>query len=185
MSDTKSDTKVVTGRVRFSYAHVFEPWAAEPGQDKKYSVCLLIPKSDKKTLKRIQKAVEAAKTAGVSSKWHGKLPANLNLPLRDGDAERSDVEGYAGHYFINAKSGQRPSVVDESLNEILDTRKFYSGCYGRASVNFYAYDVSGNRGIACGLNHVQKLADGDFLDGRSRAEDDFADEYEGADDLLS
>lgn len=182
-----SDTKVVTGKVRFSYVHVFKPWAGQANQEPKYSVSLIIPKSDKKTVAKINKAVEAAKAAGISGKWGGKVPANLRLPLRDGDIERPDDEAYKNSYFLSANSTQKPGVVDENLNEIIDPREFPSGCYGRASVNFYAYDVSGNRGIACGLNNLQKLADGELLGGRSRAEDDFAEEYESDDDddLLS
>lgn len=167
-----TDTKVITGKVRFSYVHVFEPYAANDGQEPKYSISLLIPKSDKETLRKIKAAIEAAKQAGIS-KWGGKIPANLKLPLRDGDEERPDQPEYAGHYFINANSKTKPGVVDKHLNPILDSTEVYSGCYGRASINFYAFNTAGNKGIACGLNNLQKLADGDYLGGRSRAEDDF------------
>lgn len=185
-------TKVVTGEVRFSYLHVFEPHAIEPGQDEKYSVSLLIPKSDKKTLTKIKKAVEAAKVAG-QAKFGGKIPPNLKTPLRDGDTERPDQEEYKGHYFINANSTNKPGLVDANVDPIMDSTELYSGCYGRASVNFYAYNVSGNRGIACGLNNLQKTRDGETLGGRSRAEDDFdavevEDDdygYEDEDDFLS
>jgi Protein of unknown function (DUF2815) len=172
MSNPNSNTKVVTGKVRFSYVHVFEPHAIEEGQEKKYSVAILIPKSDKATLKKIKAAVEAAKTASAS-KWGGKVPANLKTPLRDGDEERSDQPEYAGHYFLNASSKTKPGVVDASVQPILDSTEVYSGCYGRASINLYGYNTAGNKGIAAGLNHIQKLEDGDFLGGRSRAEDDF------------
>jgi len=169
-----ADTKVITGKVRFSYVHVFEPHAVEPGQDPKFSVCLLIPKSDTATVSKIKAAIEAAKTAGLS-KWGGKVPPNLKLPLRDGDTERDTTERpeYAGHYFVNANSKTRPGIVDANLLEILDPGELYSGCYGRASINFYAFNTAGNRGIACGLNNLQKLSDGEFLGGRSRPEDDF------------
>lgn len=188
-NNPNQQTKVVTGEVRFSYLHVFEPHAIEPGQDAKYSVSLLIPKSDKKTLRKIKNAVEAAKVAGQASKFSGKIPANLKTPLRDGDTERPDQEEYKGHYFINANSTGKPGLVDADVNPIMDSTELYSGCYGRASVNFYAYNVSGNRGIACGLNNLQKLRDGDTLGGRSRAEDDFdavevEDDFE-EDDFLS
>lgn len=167
-----SDSKVITGKVRFSYVHIFKPYAVNEGQEPKYSVCLLIPKSDKKTLKAIEKAVNAAKEAG-KSKWGGQIPSNLKTPLRDGDVERPDQPEFVGHYFLNANSNQAPGVVNAQVQPILDSSEVYSGCYGRASINFYAYNVSGNRGIACGLNNIQKLEDGDFLGGRSRAEDDF------------
>ncbi len=181
MAIKNTDTKVITGKVRLSYAHLFKPQAISEGADPKYSVCLLIPKSDKKTLKKINDAVEAAKQAGAS-KWGGKIPANLKLPLRDGDEERADQEEYVGHYFVNATSKQKPGVVDRQLNEILDSTEVYSGCYARASINFYAFNQAGNRGIACGLNNIQKLEDGDYLGGRSRPEDDF-DALDDEDDI--
>lgn len=177
-------TKVVTGKVRFSYLHVLRPQAPPNGGDPKYSVCLLIPKSDTETLRKIRAAVEAAKEAGMSL-WGGKVPANLKTPLRDGDAERPDDEAYAGKYFMNANSLQKPGLVDRDRNEILDSTELYSGCYGRASVNFFPYNTAGNRGVGCGLNNLQKLQDGESLMGRSRAEDDFDDAFgDDEDDLL-
>ena len=186
---TNQTTKVVTGKVRLSYAHLFKPVAVEEGQDPKYSVCLLIPKSDKETLRKIKTAVDAAKAQGASL-WNGKVPANLKTPLRDGDEERPDQPEYDGMYFINASSKQKPGIVDRGLNAILDSDEVYSGCYGRASVNFYPFNKAGNRGVACGLNNIQKLEDGDYLGGRSRAEDDFGDgwgddSYDDEDDFLS
>jgi len=172
MAITNVDTKVITGKVRLSYAHLFKPVAVSEGQEPKYSVCLLIPKSDKETLRKIKAATEAAKQAGMSL-WGGKIPANLKTPLRDGDEERADQPEYAGMYFMNATSKQKPGIVDKQLNEILDSTEVYSGCFGRASVNFFAFSQKGNKGVACGLNNIQKLEDGDSLSGRSRAEDDF------------
>lgn len=175
-------TKVITGKdTRFSYAHVFRPHAISDGQEPKYSVCLLIPKEDKTTIAKIKRAIEAAKEAG-KSKWGGKIPANLKMPLRDGDEEKPDQEEYAGCYFINANANQKPGIVDAGLNEIIDSSEFYSGCYGRASINFFAYNAAGNRGIGCGLNNLQKLRDGEPLSGRTRPEDDF--EVEEDEDLL-
>lgn len=174
-----ASTKIVTGKVRFSYAHVFQPTSMDDGKDPKYNVSLLIPKSDTATVKKIQDAIELAKEEG-KAKLGGKIPANLKTPLRDGDSERPDDASYAGHYFINANSAQKPGVVDKDLNPIITPEEFYSGCYGRASVNFYAYNVSGNKGIAAGLNNLQKLEDGERLSGGSTAEDDFGSE----DDLL-
>ena len=177
-------TKVVTGKVRFSYEHVFQPWAAAEGQAKKYSVCLLIPKSDKATLHKITAAIDEAVQTGINSKWGGKKPKNLHLPLRDGDEERAEEQPeYEDMMFLNANSNTRPGVVDKDLNEILDPEEFYSGCWGRASINFYAYDSNGNRGIAVGLNNVQKLKDGERLGGsRASAEDDFSDGFEDDDE---
>lgn len=174
--------KVITGQVRLSYAHLLEPVAIEEGADKKYSVALIIPKSDTKTINAIKKAVEAAKELG-KTKWGGKIPARLKLPLRDGDEERPEDETYANAYFINASAKTKPGIVDKDLNPIMSADEVYSGMYARASVNFYPFDVSGNKGIACGLNNIQKLKDGDPLSGRSRAEDDFGDGLE-EDDLM-
>lgn len=170
-------TKVITGKgVRFSYAHVFEPSAIEEGQEKKYSVSIIIPKKDKKTIAKIQAAIKAAAEEG-KAKFGGKVPKNYKQPLRDGDEERPDDEAYADSYFINANSTRKPQLVDEDLDPILDKEEFYSGCYGRASVNFYAFNVSGNKGVACGLNNIQKLEDGERLGGSvSTAEDDFGDD---------
>lgn len=175
-----SSTKVITGKVRFSYAHVFEPSAINEGDDKKYSVSILVPKKDLETLAKIKNAIEAAKQEG-KGKWNGKIPTVLKLPLRDGDAERPDDEAYEGMMFLNASSKNRPGIVDENTDPVMSKDDFYSGCFGRASVNFYAFSVSGNKGIAVGLNNLQKLEDGDRLSGGgSSASDDFGSD----DDLL-
>lgn len=171
------NTKVVTGLVRLSYVHIFEPTAIDEGSEEKYSVSVIIPKSDKQTLKKVREAVEAAKELGKTKKWGGKIPAKLKTPLRDGDEERPDDEAYADSYFFNCSSKQKPDVVDRNLNDILDTEEVYSGCYGRVSVNFYPFDQSGSKGVAAGLNNVQKIKDGEPLGGRSSAEDDFGDDF--------
>lgn len=184
-------TKVVTGKVRFSYVNIFRARSFQQGQDEKYSICLLIDKKDKATLSKIKAAIEAAKQQGISDKWGGKLPANLKLPLRDGDAERAEeAPEYEGCYFLNANSNQKPGIVDANLNEILDPTEVYSGCYGRASINFFPFNSNGNKGIAVGLNNIQKLEDGEPLGAaRASAEDDFADsrpdlQDDNYDDLL-
>jgi hypothetical protein len=178
-----SATKVVTGKVRFSYANVWEPKVPMGGGAAKYSVSLLIPKSDKKTVKMVNDAIEAAKEEG-KSKWGGKIPAKMHNPLRDGDEERGDDPVYVGHYFINASSKTAPGIVDRKVQKILNQSEFYSGCYGVASINFYAFDANGNRGIGCGLNNLQKLEDGEPLGGATRAEDDFKPAADDDDDLL-
>ena len=183
MAKVQNSTKVVTGKVRFSYVHVFEPFAINADQEPKYSICLLIPKSDKETLRKIEAAVETVKKT-QAAKWGGKIPSNLKTPLRDGDVERPDQEEYHGMYFLNASTKLKPGVVDAQLNPILDPTEVYSGCYGRASINFFAYNTAGNKGIGCGLNHIQKLEDGDYLGGRTRPEDDF-EPYEEEEDFLS
>ena len=176
-------TKVVTPKnelVRFSYAHVFKAEAINDGEPK-YSCAILVPKKNKKTLAMIKEAVEAAKADG-SKMWNGKM-AGLKLPLRDGDEERPDDEAYAGMYFFNASSKTKPSVVDENLDDIMDQGEFYSGCWGRASIKFYPFSKNGNKGVAAGLNHVQKLKDGDNLGGTTSADADFGDDDDD-DDML-
>ena len=180
-------TKITTGRVRFSYVNVFKPRAAVEGQKEKYSACILIPKTDKATYKKVKAACEAARV-GSASLFKGKIPEDLPLPIHDGDGSKPRGGTYGpeckGHWVINATSARRPGVVDQNRNTIVDQSDFYSGCYGRAAINFYAYNVSGNRGIAAGLNNVQKLADSEPLGGFSRAEDDFDDDFEDDDDEL-
>lgn len=177
-------TKVVTGLVRFSYVNIFKSRSFKEGQDAKYSICLLIPKKDKETLKKIKAAIAEATEEGVSSKWGGKTPKNLKTPLRDGDDERADeAEEYEGMYFLNANSNQKPGIVDKDLNEILDPDEVYSGCWGRASLNFFPYDSNGNKGIGAGLNNIQKMKDGEHLGAaRASAEDDFGDGFDDEDD---
>lgn len=183
MSNQVNPTKVITGKVRFCYVNVFEPTAMNEGDTPKYNICILIPKSDTATLDKIKKAIEAAKEAGKAklADKNGRIPANLKLPLRDGDEERPDDPAFEDHYFINANSMRQLSIVDRSLNPIMSRDEFYSGCYGRASINFYAFNVS-SKGIAAGLNNLQKLEDGEMLTGGSTAEEDFGGENAIVDD---
>ena len=166
-----SATKVVIP-CRISFANIWEPKAINGG-DEKYSVSCLIPKSDKKTLARIQKAVEAAKEDGKARKWSGKIPPNLKLPLRDGDIDRPDDENYEDCYFLNASSKDAPQVVDRKVNPVLDPMMVYSGCYCNVSVNFYAFNANGNRGVAAGLGNIQFVRDGERLSGKASADADF------------
>lgn len=160
-------TTVTTKKVRLSYAHLFTPVKAEGSDIAKYSVSVLIDKDDSVTLARINSAIEAAKEAGKNSKWGGKIPAKLKTPLRDGDEDRPDDPNYAGKYFFNCSSQRKPGIVDTDYMDILDPEEVYSGCYAKVNVNFYPYDTAGNRGIAVGLNHVMKVADGERLGGSS------------------
>lgn len=182
MADT-NPSKVVTGIVRFSYTHIWEPASIDEDAKKAFSTNIIIPKSDKDTIKAIKKAIDAAAEAG-KAKLGGKIPTNLKTPLRDGDEERPDDETYQDAYFINAKTYSRPGVVDRNAKPILDQEEFYAGCYGRASITFYAFNTSGNKGIAAGLNNVMKTKDGERLGGRVSAEQDFADFLSDDDDLI-
>ena len=170
--------KVITGPgTRWSYANVWEPKSIN-GDTPKYSVSLIIPKSDTRTVAKVKAAIEAAYHEGESKlKGNGKsVPplAALKTPLRDGDTERPDDPAYANAWFINANSVKSPEIVDADRNPILTHSEVYSGVYGRASINFYAFNRKGSKGIACGLNNLQKVRDGESLGGRASAEDDFA-----------
>lgn len=178
--NTKTNPTKVIVPCRFSYLHCWEPDSVN-GSEPKYSVSAIVPKSDTKTVNAIKAAIEQAKKDSVS-KWGGKVPGNLKLPLRDGDIDRPDDEAYAGCYFFNANSRQAPQVVDSKVQPILDQSEVYSGCYGKISVTFYGYNSNGNRGIAAGLGNIQKLKDGESLGGRTSAADDFQTEDE--DDFL-
>jgi hypothetical protein len=189
----KNETKVVTGKVRLSYANIFEPKSIN-GSDPKYSVSLIIPKAEKQQIKVIEEAIENAKQRDKTKLVNksGKIPANIKTPLRDGDEDRPDDENYADCYFINANSTKAPAVV--GLKKDIATGKaiplgsddVYSGCYARVSVNFYGFNTNGNIGIACGLGNIQKVDDGERLGGGSSAEDDFEfEEVDAEDDFLS
>ena len=182
MAKYVNPTKVITGpETRWSYANVWQPKAIDGGAPK-YSVSLIIPKSDTKTIEKVRAAIQAAYDEGQGKlKGNGKsVPplSSIKTPLRDGDVERPDDEAYANSYFINANSASAPGIVDAACQPIIDTSEVYSGVYGRASINFYAFNSNGNKGIACGLNNLQKIRDGESLGGKSRAEDDFADDDE-------
>lgn len=183
MKDPKivNETKVVFGPVRLSYCHVFNKYNPDgDSADGKYMTCLLIPKGEDKTIKAIETAIENAKRVAVVSKWGGREPKKIDIPLRDG--EDKDDETFNGHYYLNAKASTRPGVIDQHGNPIMDEEEIYSGVWCYASVTFYGYDVSGNRGIAVGLNNLKKFKDDDHLGGRVSAERDFED-FDDDDDL--
>lgn len=166
-------TKVITGvNTRLSYFNGWEPVSIN-GSKERYSVSVLIPKDDKETIEQIEKAVDVAIEEGIV-KFGNKKPNKkaIKLPLRDGDIERDD-EAYKGHYFINANSMTAPQIVDTNVKPILDRSEVYSGCYARVSLNFYAFNSNGNKGVACGLGNIQKIKDGEPLGGRANATDEF------------
>lgn len=183
-------TKVVTGKVRFSYCQVWTPKAMEDGGAEKYSVSIIIPKEDAQTIGKIKAAIKAAKEVGKAKLTNPKTgqfypdATMKGMDLRDGDLEKPDDPAYAGAYFINANSTHQPQIVDRSCNPILDQSEFYSGCYGRASVNFFAYNAGGGKGVGCGLNCLQKLGDGEPLGGSSNPNEDFGGDNEWKDDDL-
>ena len=170
-------TRVVLGpRTRFSYCNIWEPRSINGGTPK-YSMSAIIPKDDLQTVNAVNAAIESAYRDGEAKlKGKGALPplAALKTPLRDGDLERPDDPAYAGCWFLNANSDKAPGIVDANAQPILDRSEVYSGCYGRVSVTFFAFNSNGNRGIACGLNNIQKLRDGESLGGHISAEAEFA-----------
>lgn len=176
-------TKVITGKVRASYAHIFEAHSMNEDAPKKYSVSLIIPKSDTQMIETIENAIEQAKEES-KSKWNGKIPNNLKPTLRDGDIDREDDEAYKDAYFINANSTNQPGIVDQNKIRLTEPGTIVSGDYIRASINFYGYNVNGSKGVAAGLNNIQLVEKGEALSGASKAEDDFDEVDSDDDDLL-
>lgn len=186
---SNSQRRVVLKNVRLSYPHLFEPRSAVEGADPKFSTSLLIPKNDEVALQAVKNAIAAAITEAIPGKWGGKKPANLKLPLRDGDA-KDDVTGeyekasseYRGHYYMSASSKTRPGVVFGANRDPAAPEDIWPGEHAHVSVSFFGYNAAGNRGISAGLNNVWALGRGDRLDGGLSAEDEFADIEESFDD---
>lgn len=177
-----TETNIRVGEVRFSYANVFAPKKTDDSADGKYSVCIIIPKSDKESVAAINTAVEAAKLKGKAEKWNGKIPANVRTPLRDGDIDREDDEAFEGCWFLNASSKNKPGIrvlENGQTYEAMDAEDFYSGCYGAVTINFFPYENSGNKGVAAGLNNLIKTRDGERLSGGRSADEDFGDLCDG------
>lgn len=171
-------TTITTGKVRFSFANLFTPVKPLSGEgEPKYSLTILVDKSDKATIAAINAAIEAAKEEGKSKKWSGKIPSKLALPLHDGDVD-SEYEAYEGKYYLNCKNSRAPKVVDRNKQEIFDSEEVYSGCYGRVNITFYPFSVPGNNGIAVSLGPVQKLADGQRLGGNGVSVDEAFDDLD-------
>jgi hypothetical protein len=184
-------TKVVTGKVRFSFCHVFEPETPQDGGDPKYSVTLLIPKSDTVTLAKIKEAIAEARENFCKRNGQQALPLKPVHNLYDGDGLRKNGDPFGpeckGCYVINVKSKRKPVIVDAFRNEITDPAEVYSGCYGRASIDFFGYNTAGSKGVSAGLLSIQKLSDGEPF-GTVGSADDFDDDYaEGGvdDDFMS
>ncbi len=173
-------TKVVTGKVRLSYCQLFEPKAVNDGDTPKYSVTLLIPKNDTATVQKIRAAIKEAADAFRKKNGAQALPAQPIDPIHDGDGVKpSSGEPYGpeckGCYVIATSSTQKPVVVDAFKNDVTDPAEVYSGCYGRASINFYGYN-NRKKGVGCGLLAIQKLSDGEPF-GTVGSADDFDDGY--------
>lgn len=168
---------ITTGKVRLSFCHVWQPQVPQGGGEPKYSVTILIPKSDATTINALYAEMEQAKQAGVNNTWGGTMPPIVKIPLYDGDGVRPSGDPFGpecrGHMVITASSKAQPQVVDLNVQPILNQAEVYSGCYGRVSLNFFAYNQAGNRGIGCGLNCVQKVADGEPLSGGVSAQEAF------------
>ena len=171
MAKTNSPTRTVVP-CRISFANIWEPKSVN-GSDPKYSVSCLVSKDDKETLLKINACIEAAKEDAKTKKWGGKIPANLKLPIHDGDIERPDDEAYHNMFFFNANSKDAPQIVDRRKQTITDSMMVYSGCYCNVSINMYGFSVGGNRGIAVGLGNIQFVKDGEQFAGRTSADADF------------
>lgn len=173
-------TKVVTGKVRFSFVHIFEPDAPQDGGDPKYSVTLLIPKSDTVTVNKIKAAMTEAREKFCQRNGANSLPAKPNHNLYDGDGTRKNGDPFGpecnGCYVISVKSKNKPVIVDSFRNEITNPAEVYSGCYGRASIDFFGYNKAGSKGISAGLLSIQKLHDGEPF-GTVGSADDFDDDF--------
>ena len=178
MAKTMNPTKVITGKdTRWSYCNIWDAKSINGGTPK-FSISLIIPKSDEATIRKIKAAIEAAYHDGESKlRGNGKTVPPLvaiKNPLRDGDTERPDDPAYKNAYFVNANSATAPGIVDADRNPVLTRGEVYSGVYGRASISLYAFNSNGNKGIACGLNNLQLIRAGEPLGGKASAESDFA-----------
>jgi dienelactone hydrolase len=179
VANTAAITKVTTGKVRLSYAFLFHPRTQTDDngneQTPKYTVTLLIPKSDTATMSKLRAAQKQALEDGKSSKFGGSIPKKWVDTIHDGD-EEADLEKnpeYAGHFYVTVGNTRKPGIVDRDLQPIVDDTEVYSGCYARVSVNAYPYANHGKKGVSFSLRNVQKWADGEPFAGISRAEDDF------------
>jgi hypothetical protein len=165
-------TKLVTNKVRFSYVSIFNTKEDLQG-NQKYSIQVIIPKSDTAGVKLIQDAIQSAV---VEAKKKGKLPekvSGLKSPLRDGDEynKTREEEGnptreeLKDSYYMNFSNTKKPQIIDLNGNQIDDESEVYSGCYGRVSVTLFGYSANGNKGISGYLQHVLKTEEGEPLGG--------------------
>lgn len=169
----KGEDRVVTGLVRFSFPYLFEKRMNDDGTPGKYELCVLIPKDDQDTINCINKAIEAAKARGKNSKWDGKIPSKLTLPLHDGD-DKDGLDGFDNVMYLNARSATRPNVVDRNFAKILDPDDVQAGDYGIVALSFFPYVSSGNKGVGVCLDNVMWIKEGEHFSGKPEADTDFA-----------
>lgn len=174
-------TKVLTGEVRLSYVNLVQPRANnnDPTAEPKYSVTLLIPKTDTAVKANIDASIEAAAADAQSKIWSGVRPPVLPVPIHDGDGVRENGTPYGpeckGCWVLTASTKQKPQVVHQSdINTELLPQDIYSGMYARVTINFFGYARAGKKGVGCGLGNVMKTRDGDPLSGGASAAVDFA-----------
>ena len=171
--------KVLTGECRLSYCNLTTPRAAQQGGEPKYSVTLLIPKTDVATKADIDASIQAAAQDAVSKVWNGAAPPQLRVPIYDGDGVRPSGVPFGdeckGHWVMTASTKNKPQVVGiDNINCELAPSDIYSGMYARVTIRFFGYSNSGNKGIGCGLGNVMKTRDGEALAGSASASVDFA-----------
>ena len=171
--------KVLTGECRLSYCNLTTPRAAQQGGEPKYSVTLLIPKTDFATKADIDASIQAAAQDAVSKVWNGAAPPQLRVPIYDGDGVRPSGVPFGdeckGHWVMTASTKNKPQVVGmDNINCELAPSDIYSGMYARVTIRFFGYSNSGNKGIGCGLGNVMKTRDGEALAGSASASVDFA-----------
>jgi hypothetical protein len=180
-------THTPTGRASFLYC--FEPM--QPPKDAKgelsgkpkYKVSLLIPKGDSAKLDPIRKLVREVATKAFGGKDKDGKPIDIdavmrhpkfNQPVHDGDVEKPELAEYAGHFFLNCNSAQKPGVVDQTgKRQITDPNEVFSGCFIRCKVSVSAFAHTGNRGVTFYLNSIQLVRPGPRLGLERDATKDF------------
>lgn len=190
-SSLVGETKIKVVMARLSFPYLFAPRTDGDSADGKYQCCLLIDQKDTAFKEAYDKALEAAIANGIKSKWGGKKPKNLQLPLRDGEEREDDYPEFEGKWFINPKAKRKPDtcvvVNGGQLAKTDDEEEFYAGCYVVALISFFPYDSNGNKGVACGLEGIIKVKDGERFDGgvsiqTALADDDFSEFADDDDD---
>jgi hypothetical protein len=170
MADKPKAIKVTTPKFRLSFPSLDAPRGFE-GQEPKYSATMLFAKdTDMSWLKSAMTACMIEKFGADKTKW----PKQMKNPIRDGDDKETPTKGYEGHFYVTARSKDKPGCVSADVQDIIDVKnELYAGCYARATIALYFYDKAGNRGIGIALNNVQKLGEGEKFSGKADAKSDF------------